>query len=45
MFQSEVSEDFMIVIPLEIRKKFNLKPGNIMKWAIEDNTVKVSFIV
>ena len=43
MFQSEVSEDFMVVIPLEIMEKFNLQPGNIMKWTIEDNVVKVSF--
>ncbi len=43
LFQSEISEDFMTVIPLEIREKFNLQPGNIMKWTIVDNAVKVSF--
>ena len=43
MFQSEISEDFMTVIPLEIREKFNLKPGNVMKWTIVNNRIKVSF--
>jgi len=38
-----ISKDFQTVIPLEIRKKFKLRPGNIMEWQSTKDSVEVKF--
>lgn len=43
MGQSEISEDYSILIPKEVREKFNVEPGDILKWTIEDDIINVSF--
>lgn len=43
MAQSDVSKDFRVVIPVDIREKFKIKPGDVMNWTMDGNKVKVSF--
>jgi len=41
--ETKISKGFQTVVPSDIRKKFDVNPGDIVKWEITEEGAKVSF--
>ncbi|BDZ66720.1 AbrB/MazE/SpoVT family DNA-binding domain-containing protein [Methanobacterium ferruginis] len=43
MAETKISKGFQTVVPAEIRKNFNVGPGDIMEWTTTEDGVKIKF--
>jgi AbrB family looped-hinge helix DNA binding protein len=43
MTETKISKGFQTVVPSEIRKKFNVGPGDVMEWISTKEGVKIRF--
>ncbi|EKQ51544.1 MAG: looped-hinge helix DNA binding domain, AbrB family [Methanobacterium sp. Maddingley MBC34] len=43
MAETKISRGFQTVVPAEIRKKFDVGPGDIMEWIPTDSGVELRF--
>jgi len=39
--KTKVSKNYQVIIPVEIRKHLNIKPGDEILWAIIENNLRV----
>ncbi|MGQ4834033.1 MAG: AbrB/MazE/SpoVT family DNA-binding domain-containing protein [Candidatus Asgardarchaeia archaeon] len=42
--KAKISKNYQVVIPSEIRRYFNVKPGDEVIWAIIDGKLKVKIV-
>jgi AbrB family looped-hinge helix DNA binding protein len=43
MAETKISKGFQTVVPAEIRKNFNVGPGDIMEWTTTKDGVNIKF--
>jgi AbrB family looped-hinge helix DNA binding protein len=43
MVETKISKGFQTVVPAEIRKKFNLGPGDMLEWVSTEEGVELKF--
>jgi AbrB family looped-hinge helix DNA binding protein len=43
MTETKISKGFQTVVPSEIRKRFNVGPGDVMEWITTTEGVKIRF--
>jgi len=41
--ETKISKDFKTLIPIEIRKRFKVRPGDIMEWKSTKDGAEVKF--
>ncbi len=41
--ETKISKDFQTVVPSDIRKKFDLSPGDILVWKTTNNGANIIF--
>lgn len=41
--ETKISKDFKTLIPIEIRKRFKVRPGDIMEWKSTKMVQKLNF--
>ena len=39
--KTKISEGYSTVLPAEIRKALNLKPGDLLQWDVENGLIKI----
>jgi AbrB family looped-hinge helix DNA binding protein len=42
-YKTKISKGFQTVVPSEIRKKFNIGPGDQLEWILSNDEVKLKF--
>lgn len=43
MTETKISKGFQTVVPVEIRKKFNVSPGDVLEWIPKEECVELKF--
>ncbi|MDR3063285.1 MAG: AbrB/MazE/SpoVT family DNA-binding domain-containing protein [Methanobrevibacter sp.] len=41
--QTRISDDFKIVVPIEVREKLDMEVGDFLLWKIDNNRVNIEF--